>query len=282
MPVVTAPRSPDHVGMITHALIAAVLSQQPNDQQPTDRSRVHQVASITAEPDSYPERALAFDGLDDFATVPACDAVRYPGTGGWTVEFWVKPVIYPFHGETSIIGQESVGVPGHDPWSVRAHPTHFEFRIDGVQGNSESVRFDLALGVWQHIACAYDNTDNERSLSVYINGELVESRPTGVRMDSRLDPVYLGALTGIHFCGLLDEARLWSAALGADAVIRAMDGRVRPDETDLRAWWSFDDGSPGVAVDRGPHGAHAVLGRPDRPNDPARPQRVVRPRPESR
>lgn len=268
--------------MITHALIAAVLCHQPNDQQPGEQFRVRQVASIPTEPDANPESALAFDGIDDFATVPACDAVRYPGTGGWTVEFWVKPIIYPHAGEASIIGQESVGIPGRDPWSVRAQATHFEFRIDGVDGAEDRILFDLALGVWQHVACVYygPQTKGGLSMAVYVDGRQIAQQPTNVVMQGRDDPVYFGTITGTYFRGLLDETRIWSYPLGPNAIARAMQGRVKPNDEHLRAWWTFDDSSAGVAVDRGPNGAHAVLGRPDRPIDPARPTRVTRTRPD--
>lgn len=251
-------------------LSAALSATQPDDTPAHPRSPLHSIRLPALG------SALALDGIDDFAVVPGCDAMRYPGSGGWTIELWIKPVFGPLRGETSIIGQESVGVPGYDPWSLRAHPTHFEFRVDGVQGNTESVRFDLTLGVWQHVACVYENTDDGREVVVFVNGEMVVRRPTGVRMGTRLDPVYLGALAGICYRGLVDEARVWGRSLGQDAVRNAMAGRVDAQDPDLRAWWSFDDTSAGVAPDKSGHGAHAVLGRPDDPANPARPTVVFR------
>lgn len=223
------------------------------------------------------DRALAFDGVDDFAVVPACEAVRYPGTGGWSVEFWVKPVVYPFRGETSVIGQESVGVAAHDPWSVRAHPTHFEFRVDGPKGDTGRVLFDLTLGVWQHVACVYRGPGGGgMSMAVFVDGRLVAERPVTVRMEPRDDPVYFGALAGTHFRGLLDEPRVWAHALNADEVAGAMGGDIDPADPRLRAWWSFDEASGPVALDRTGGEAHAVLGRPHEPGDAARPARVGR------
>lgn len=253
--------------MPTPALIASLLlagaTAPEHPPIPTDRVR---------------ENALAFDGTDDTVTVPACEAMRYPGTGGWTVEFWVKPVIYPFRAETAIIGQESVGVPAHDPWSVRAHPTHFEFRVDGPRGDTGRVLFDLALGVWQHVACVYrgPGTEGGMSMSVFVDGRLVSEQAVTVRMESREDPVYFGALTGTYFRGLIDDARVWARALNPEGVAGAMGGDVDPDDPGLRAWWSFDEASGPVAIDRSKRGTHAVLGRPHDPNDTTRPARVGR------
>ncbi|MFK7882830.1 MAG: LamG-like jellyroll fold domain-containing protein [Phycisphaerales bacterium] len=106
-----------------------------------------------------PNRSLSFDGHNDFVTVPACKAMSYPGTGGWTVELWVKPVAYPQSGEASIIGQESVGIAARDPWSFRIHPTYFEFRVDDANGASDSIVFDLTTGSWQHVACVYERLE---------------------------------------------------------------------------------------------------------------------------
>jgi len=226
--------------------------------------------------DTAPDRALAFDGIDDFVSVPAMRSMSYPGEGGWTVELWVKPVVYPHRGEASIIGQESVGVGGRDPWSLRIHQMYFEFQVDGPAGGSESVKFDLALGVWQHVACVYESTPNGRWVAVYVDGRLIARRETCVRMETRMDPVYFGTLTGTSFRGLIDDARVWSEALDENRVGLAMLGVVDPDDKDLRAWWAFDETVGGVALDRSRAGTHAVLGRPHDAFDGSAPARVLR------
>lgn len=226
-------------------------------------------------------RALAFDGEDDFVTVPPCEAMRYPGQGGWTVEFWVKPVVYPFEGEVTIVGQESVGVDARDPWSVRAHPTHFEWRVDDDQGRSARLTFDMALGVWQHLACVYDNADGKQTLRVYLDGSLLGELETEIVMESRLDPVYMGALWKHRFTGLIDEVRVWSKALDENAVGRSMrtswiqSGII--DGTELRGWWAFEENAGVVAMDWSRHATHAVLGKPHEPANASSPTRVVRP-----
>jgi hypothetical protein len=226
------------------------------------------------------DRALALDGRDDFVTVPASEALRYPGEGGWTLELWVKPVIYPHHNVVTIVGQESVGVDARDAWSLRAHTTHFEFRVDDDHGGADAIRFDMALGIWQHVACVYENTEvqgrHERWLSVYINGVLIERRKTDIEMASRHDPVYMGALGKARFRGLLDDVRVWSHAFEKDELKALRSGRIDVADVRLRGCWTFDETDGSVAIDSSKYGAHAVLGHAHDPHDHSDPARVVR------
>ncbi|MEM9373592.1 MAG: LamG domain-containing protein [Planctomycetota bacterium] len=226
------------------------------------------------------DRALALDGRDDFVTVPACEAMRYPGQGGWTVELWVKPVIYPPHGAVTIVGQESVGIHARDPWSIRAHPTHFSWRVDDAQGRSASIAFDLTLGVWQHVACVYDDRDGVQSLAVYVNGHPIGHETIDIRIESRMDPVYMGALSKRRFTGLIDQVRVWSAALEESSIDRAMltpwaDSFTLDNEA-LRGWWAFEEAGGPVATDWSRHSNHAVLGKPHEPSNASAPTRVLR------
>lgn len=248
-------------------LAAVALTLHPHDQA-QDQAQAPSETTPQA-------RALSFDGRDDFATVPACEAMAYPGSGGWTVELWLKPVIYP-RGEVSIIGQESVGVDAHDPWSIRADRSHFVFRVDGEQGQIATLAFDLTLGVWQHVACVYADTQDGRSMSVYLNGRLIGQQQTDVVMERRIDPVYMGALGKGRFTGLIDEARVWAGALSEGEVRLAQAGVVSGQDERLRAWWSFDEPAGPAALDRSGHHAHAVLGVPHDSNDTSAPTRAFR------
>lgn len=230
--------------------------------------------------DRVVDRAIALDGIDDFVTVPACEAMRYPGEGGWTLELWVKPVIYPHKNDVTIVGQESVGIDARDPWTLRAHPTHFQFRVDDDHGARDSIRFDMALGVWQHVACVYEHTEvqgrQEHWIAVYVDGNLIERKQTTIEMGSRSDPVYMGALAKTRFCGLLDDVRVWSRGMTQTEVSGAHLGdRILPLH-DLRAWWTFDESNGSVAMNSASQEAHAVLGRPHDAYDSSAPKRVAR------
>lgn len=272
----TAPPLIANLLALTLSLALPVFAQDRDHADERSRERVPTFGS-----------ALRFDGVDDVVTVPASVAPSYAGAGGWTIELWVKATAYPASGECSVMGQESVGVAAHDPYSLRVHPGCFEFRVDGTVDGSrdkpgegradgtERVLFDLPLNEWRHVACVYANGQDGRWVSVYVNGRLIVRRLTEVRMESRHDPVYFGRLTGQHFAGLIDEARVWSVPLDAGGVGRAMRGEVDPRTPGLRGWWGFDEGGP-VALDRSRFGAHAVLGRPDDAGDTTAPDRVLR------
>lgn len=232
------------------------------------------------------DRCLAFDGVDDHATIPAAPSLAYPGTGGWTVELWVKPVAYPT-GETAILAQESVNIPGRDPYSIRVYPTHFAFRINGKQGNSDEIRFDLPLGAWSHVAATYDADGHHHVMSVFVNGELTERRATNVHMERRIDPIRLGNVGREYgqpyFTGLIDDLHLWSRALSAGEVqmLKELDGkpywRSAPD-FDLKLWQEFNASSDyaQILLETSLFQNHMVLGTPDRSPNDASPALVLR------
>lgn len=219
--------------------------------------------------------ALVFDGADDVATIPASDALRYPGRGGWTFELWVRPIAYPERGETVVFGQESVGVAAHDPYSLRAYPGWFEFRVDGPNGGQGILRFELPLGEWSHVACVYENSRAGRFMSVFINGRRAGRVKVSVRMESRTDPVFMGRLGERSFAGAIDEARVWSYAMNGPDVVGAMHAAIDPADHRLRGWWSFDEPRGGVILDRSPGCSHGLLGNPLDPRDSTAPIRVI-------
>lgn len=236
--------------------------------------------SRSAPARAHAGRCLAFDGIDDVVTVPPAPSIAYPKKGGWSVELWVKPVVYP-GAETAIVVQESVGVVARDPYSIRAHPTHFSFRVDGVDGQDE-LAFDLPLGVWSHVAAVYRDGD-ARSLAVFVNGRRAGSKATSVRIERRLDPIRIGNVGREfgqpHFTGLVDDVRLWSRPLDRKGVRAAMAGDIDRSSPDLRLWLGFDEPSDmaQIALDRSPYQNHAVLGEPSVQPNPTAPRRTLGP-----
>lgn len=213
--------------------------------------------------------ALAFDGVDDIATVQPHTELRYPGFGGWTVEFWIKPGRFDHDAsEAGVIAQESVGIAGQDPWGFRQHSSSFSFRVDGQDSKSGShaLHFDLRADVWQHVAGVYrwDAGEGVGQLAVYVDGRRVIESPTHVRMGTRFDPIRMGHIGrefGLPaFRGLLDEVRVWSAELDDEQVMIARSGPVESVDAQLVAWWRLDETHGIVAADASGNGHHAVLG----------------------
>jgi|GEM_PF-2813581 len=275
-----------------HAILAALLTlTQPTLELKTQDDLIQTevltepTARQTYEPPHtqprYTDRVLAFDGLDDHATVPAAPSLAYPGQGGWTIELWVKPIVYPTS-ETAILVQESINVPGHDPYSIRAYPTHFAFRVDGRHGKSDELRFDLPLGVWSHVAAVYDADGHHHTMAVYVNGDLLDRRDTPVHMETRQDPIRLGNVgreyNQPYFTGLLNNVRLWKRALTGTELAEAMAGQFRPLVFDLVLNLTFDDNSDlsPITQDRSPYDNHALLGDPISSDNHVAPIRVLR------
>lgn len=213
--------------------------------------------------------ALAFDGVDDIATVQPHADLRYLGFGGWTVEFWIKPGRFDHDAsEAGVIAQESVGIAGQNPWGFRQHSSSFSFRVDGQDSKSGShtLHFDLRADFWQHVAGAYrwDAREGAGHLAVYVDGRRVIESSTHVRMGTRFDPIRMGHIGrefGLPaFRGLLDDVRIWSAELDEGQVMAARDGAVESVDAKLVARWRLDETHGIVAADSSGYGHHAVLG----------------------
>ncbi|MFG0307058.1 MAG: LamG domain-containing protein [Phycisphaerales bacterium JB040] len=272
-----------------HAILAVLLTlTQPTLELKTQDEllKAEPTASQTYAQPRIAGRVLAFDGIDDHATIPGAPSLAYPGQGGWSVELWVKPIVYPT-AETAILVQESINVPGHDPYSIRAYPTHFAFRVDGRHGQSDEIAFDLPLGVWSHVAAVYDADGHHHTMAVYVNGVRLDFRDTPVHMESRHDPIRLGNVgreyAQPYFTGLLDDVRIWNQALTDTEVGNAMRADLGPVQFNLVLHLTFEDTSDlsPISLDRSPYANHALLGVPTDATNPAAPRRVLRQNPDA-
>ncbi|MEL6740144.1 MAG: LamG domain-containing protein [Planctomycetota bacterium] len=222
-----------------------------------------------AKPNAKPNAALAFDGVDDVATVQPHADLRYPGYGGWTVEFWIKPGAFDHDAsEAGVLVQESVGVAGQDPWGFRQHSSSFSFRVDGQDSKSGShtLHFDLRAGAWQHVAGVYrwDPREEVGHIAVYVDGRRVIESPTHVRMGTRFDPIRMGHIGrefGLPaFRGLLDEVRVWAGELDGSQIEGVRAGDLGAVDARPLAWWPLDETSGIVGADASGNGHHLVLG----------------------
>lgn len=168
--------------------------------------------------------ALAFDGVDDWISVPNSDSINQTGTDGTvTVAAWVKFVEYQQPAAASqfnfVLCRQELGSP-HEHFGVglrEGRPTaavHFFF--------STAVNA-INVGEWSHLAMTYDGID----LTVYLNGEIESSQSIGWPIAADSTPVTIGAAQNIQtikefVSGQVDEVYLYSRSLSVQEVKAVM------------------------------------------------------------
>lgn len=203
---------------------------------------------------SCSDNVLAFDGVDDVATVP--DDSRLDLSGDFTVEAWIKP------GPKVASGAEMHLVSHHDypasrGWVLLLDKGHVEIHVYGSEnfsgqgyaaGNAAGPAYVVA-GKWAHVA----GTLRGDMLRVYYDGVLRDTQQLGFFF-SRSN--YAGRLAfgraawsqDYRYEGELDDVRLSDNAryTGSTAPKPTM---LLPNDAATIAAWAFDEASGSTLVD---------------------------------
>ena len=163
--------------------------------------------------------AIRFDGVDDYATVPASSSLDVGSGTGLTVELWIKP------------DQIATGMPLVEWTTPSAHGVHFWIDagtgtrglfstlrdINGVDHILSSPGDILTTSAFQHVALTYDKASGVGK--IYLNGAVVASNFFGTIIPQTSYGLNLGKRTaattgnGTLYKGLMDEISLYNAAL---------------------------------------------------------------------
>ncbi len=211
--------------------------------------------------------ALVFDGYTTALVRPAGFAPTL--TDGFTITAWLAVAAYPWN---------SVPIVSHGDGRLRGYSfdvgprgaLEFSAAVDGRRLEAGSADFALPLRQWIHVAARFDPADG---LAVYVDGERAASVPLPERTAGygrtptrRVQPaagldLVVGAvraprraasyhrLAGTRpswysLDGLLDEVRIYDAALPLDAIAAAARAQ-RPDAPAL-AVRRLPSGPPGA------------------------------------
>ncbi|MFA5013511.1 MAG: LamG-like jellyroll fold domain-containing protein [Candidatus Paceibacterota bacterium] len=143
---------------------------------------------------------LDFDGQDDQVSV-VNNAVF--NNINFTVEFWIKPDQLRIQG---IIYKNAASY-----WRffmANGATGNIEFDGSGEIGNVQSG--SIVVGKWYHIVGTY----NGDIVKVYDNGyEHVSASGIGTMNNENAGPVIVAPIAGSRFDGLIDEVRLYNAAM---------------------------------------------------------------------
>lgn len=199
--------------------------------------------------------ALQFDGRDDHVIVPRMDLANR----SFSIAGWVYPASNP--------AGDMVWLAARSSDNTRQH-LHLEVERDGQVklgfwgDDLYSPHGAVTLGAWHHVVATYDQpTDTSR---LYVNGTEVASGRQGPFTGS--DPtITLGGWlrdASHAWQGQLDEVRVYTTTLSADAVQAHYDGgrgQHGAPEPDLLAGWHFDEGQGSAVADYSGHGRTGTL-----------------------
>ncbi|MEO1067973.1 MAG: LamG-like jellyroll fold domain-containing protein, partial [Cyanobacteria bacterium J06638_6] len=169
------------------------------------------------------------------------------GTKPRTIEAWIKV-------PTSATGNQSI-----ISWGTNADGGRWTVRLnDGklraeVQGGSIVGSTNLLDDQWHHIAVTWENdgSPNITEAKLYVDGQLetISSSSSQTVQTGNTNNVEIGATfnTSAPFLGEMDEIRIWSEARTEAEIQASLNTTFSSGEPNLKAYFTFDDGTPGDA-----------------------------------
>ncbi|MCE7743529.1 MAG: DUF2341 domain-containing protein [Candidatus Heimdallarchaeota archaeon] len=172
------------------------------------------------------EEGIEFDRTDGEYGVMVDNDYYLDFTDGMTLEAWIKPEFnsYSSNWHSDIISKDDSSGDNsyrlyyqynHDPWNDDWVSVKAEVFNNDVSYLVSSFESNLTFDSWYYVACTYDGSQ----LSLYINGDLIDSEIVGGSIDVSSDDIYIGEsrhLFGKSFEGNIDEIRLSEIARSQD------------------------------------------------------------------
>ena len=186
-------------------------------------------------------RGVHFDGVNDHLAVGQNGQVL---SGDLTLSFWIKPA--RLTGEQTLIFNGREFIVGVSNNQIRYKHSDdccgYDNTVDMVFPNN------LGLGEWTHVAIT--RAVENRSVSVYLNGNFVQTQTYGASSaqpgDHTTDMIFGAGKNGAwaNFKGTLDEIKIWSVIRTADELAQDMVCVPLGNEPDLKAYYDFETGQP--------------------------------------
>ena len=191
-----------------------------------------------------PKNTLDFDGDDDYVSI---SSLQVSGSA-FTVETWAY--FHSFNESANDYKITNLFQGGNENIVLRIgdadkdnNAPQFAVIVGGTQYKL-NANARLSLNTWYHIAGVYDGSE----MKLYINGKLDNSQsqagtlttPTGTFILAGTSSTPPGARL---LDGLMEEARVWSDARTASEIRENMFKSLVGNETDLMAYYNFDNSS---------------------------------------
>lgn len=183
--------------------------------------------------------ALRFNGGVDFARSFDASIAPLP-TGAISADFWVNP--------TAVTARQTLLHLGSTGLRVFIENGLFLCQLSNTSGTTFAGSFGTAkAGVWQHVTVVYDGS----KVSGYINGALTGALGGSGSINYGAQSITLGSNSNLavreNLDGLLDEVRIWSAALSSTTVGTLNKLNTTGAEANLLIDYRLDEGRGNTA-----------------------------------
>jgi hypothetical protein len=211
--------------------------------------------------DKPTERAISFDRVDDYGSLPQGVWID----GDFTIESWVYlrsnddyPALFCVGNKTGN-GEDIVLVRLADIGLKRC-PLIWLGTSGGTASAINPTR-PLPLNVWTHFAVTLKGS----TITIYYNGQEVKSGTTAyipanvIRSKNYINGDSWGLEQIRKMDGMIDDLRLWSVAKTADEIRSNYTKTLSGDEPNLTGYWKFDEFVGNTAKDNSQGGNDITL-----------------------
>lgn len=199
-------------------------------------------------------QALSMDGNGSYVSIPSSPLLQ--PANEITIEAWIYPM-------TPTTNPDELFVAKSDILSVssaRTYELDWNGNVQTLYGNLflntstwASVSIQTPLNNWVHVAVTYNAPLG--LLMLYTNGAVASATTVdasgkislvGQTLRQTTEPLVFGGNPSLHTAfahGLLDEVRIWNKARMGYEILHDFNRRLTGTETNLVAYWTFDDGT---------------------------------------
>ena len=199
--------------------------------------------SWDARSQTSPGSALNFNGVSGYVTIT--NAANFNFTGAFTVEAWIKVAALN-------ITWQAIVTKGDSAWRLQRYANSHvvSFSTTGLSDLDLAGVTPVDDGNWHHVAGVYDGSGHKY---LYVDGAL-DASATDVSGALGQDsyPVDIGEnaqITGRIWDGEIDEVRVWNMPRSQAQIQAYMNTTLTLPQTNLVAYWRFDEGGGDYAYD---------------------------------
>lgn len=225
----------------------------PGTNQPVQAEQMPWHSALyTSGNDHY----LEFDGSADYVNLGKGDH-QITGNAPRTIEAWAYAESFNGGG---IFQAGPTGSAGKD-FSMRTMGTDNLWRVQMWGAPDFDVTLPNSKGAWHHYCLSFDGN----IARVYYDGQFITAQT--VSINTGITDFFIGKWGGSEFNGKIDEFRVWDKALDATTISDWKDRSIdptHPDYTNLKAYYTFDEGTGFEANDLSGNGhTGSLVGIPD-------------------
>lgn len=186
--------------------------------------------------------SLRFDGVDDKITF-----ANSPLTPSGTFEAWLSKDDWSDHVDDVLFGN-NIGHLDINSFYMSLHPVvglHMRYGGGGETGNMYTSSNDskaLVDGSWHHLAGTWHNAGGETTISIYLDGVLLDSQTQTITIDmGSTFQIGINPSSGTLKNAQIDEVRVWNYARSASELQANMNSPLVGNETGLNDYYNFNN-----------------------------------------